>query len=156
MHTLRAGLLGATTSGAPSTAIALARGDDPLAAARAAGTLLGKPTLVRAAVAHVAISLGWTAVLARILPRRRPVAWGAAAGLGIAAVDLGVVGRRYPAVRALPQLPQYLDHVAFGVVVAVALRGWRSPPPGGRRTSPGPRRGGWGRARSVSRRASSA
>ncbi len=92
-----------------------------LEATRAAGTLLGAPTLPRAAVAHGVISLWWTAVLARLLPRRRRVVVGAAAGVGIAVLDLEVIGRRFPAVRALPKLPQYLDHVAFGVVVAVVL-----------------------------------
>ena len=150
MRPVAAGLLGATLSGAPSTFVALARGDDVLAAARAAGTLLGKPTLPRAVLAHVTISLGWAVVLDLVLPRRRPLAWGAGAGLGIAALDLGVVGRRFPAVRDLAPVPQVLDHVAYGVVVAVALRGWRWPRPAGGRTSPARRSAGWGRARSVS------
>ncbi|HVF76193.1 MAG TPA: hypothetical protein VM938_14240 [Acidimicrobiales bacterium] len=106
-------------SGLPSTVVAVVRGDDLLASSRAAGTLLGKPSLVRALVAHVGLSLGWTAVLGAVLPRRRRLLWGAAASVGIAAIDLGVVGRRFPAVRALPQVPQYLDHVAFGVAVAL-------------------------------------
>ena len=34
-----------------------------------------------------------------------------------AALDLGVVARRYPAIRALPQGPQWADHLLFGAVV---------------------------------------
>jgi hypothetical protein len=55
--------------------------------------------------------------------RRHPVVAGASAGLGIAALDLGVIAKRYPAVAALPQAPQWADHVAFGAVVGwVAAR----------------------------------
>lgn len=99
-----------------------------LEATRAAGTLLGAPTLPRAVVAHGAISLWWATVLARLLPRRRRVVWGAVAGLGIAVLDLELIGRRFPAVRALPRLPQYLDHVAFGAAVAVVLDSPEDPP----------------------------
>jgi hypothetical protein len=44
------------------------------------------------------------------------------AGLGIAALDLGVIGRRIPAIRALPQGRQWADHVAFGLTVGIVLR----------------------------------
>ncbi|MBX5440839.1 MAG: hypothetical protein IRZ32_04845 [Solirubrobacteraceae bacterium] len=128
---LRAGLLAAALSGAPSTLHALARGRSPLEAALAAGALVAggrRPAAVRLAAAvpvHLAISLGWAAVLDRVLPPRRRAAWGALAGLGIAALDLGVVGRRVPAIRALPQGPQVADHVAFGAIAGAAL----GPPP---------------------------
>ena len=46
---------------------------------------------------------------------------GAVAGLVIAAFDLGVVGRRYPAIKALPAIPQCGDHMAFGALVAASL-----------------------------------
>ena len=88
---------------------------------RAAGTMLGRWSLPRGLAAHVGITLWWTAVLAAVLPRRRPVVEGTVAGLAIAALDLEVVGRRYPAIRDLDALPQVLDHVAFGVVAATAL-----------------------------------
>lgn len=117
-------LVPAVVSGIPSTVVALLRGDDLLASSRAAGTLLGKPSLVRGAAAHMVLSWFWGRVLRAVLPRagKRRLLWGAAAGLGIAAVDLGVVARRwFPAVRALPQVPQYLDHVAFGVAVALTV-----------------------------------
>jgi hypothetical protein len=112
-----AGLL----SGAPSTVITLARRENVLDSTRAAGQLLGKRSLVRGGVAHVLITVFWTCVLALVLPRRRPVVEGVAAGLGIAALDLGVIARHYPAIRILDPVPQVLDHVAFGVVANVAL-----------------------------------
>lgn len=118
---LTAAAVAAVVSGAPSTLLALLRGRPVLEATRAAGTLLGAPTLPRALAAHGAISLWWAIVLARLLPRRRRVVWGAAAGVGISVLDLELIGRRFPAVRALPKLPQYLDHMAFGTAVAVVL-----------------------------------
>jgi hypothetical protein len=107
----------AVLSGAPSTAWALLTGQDVLASTRAAGTLLGAPSVVRGLAAHVAISAVWGAVLQRTT-RTRPQ--GAVAGLAIAALDLGVIGRRYPAIRRLPALPQVADHVAFGVIASGA------------------------------------
>jgi hypothetical protein len=124
---LRAGTFAAVLSGAPSTVHALATGRSPLDAVQAAGTLLlpdDAPPSARAAagvVAHGAISLGWGVVLAVVLPRRRPVGWGALAGLVIAGVDLGVLGRRRPRIRALPLVPQVADHVAFGALVGAVV-----------------------------------
>lgn len=118
---LTAAAAAAAVSGAPSTVLALVRGRPVLEATRAAGTLLGAPTLPRAMVVHATISLWWAVALAALLPHRRRAFWGAAAGLGIAVVDLELLGRRFPAVRALPRMPQYLDHVAFGAVVGVVL-----------------------------------
>ncbi|HYI61978.1 MAG TPA: hypothetical protein VEW93_09265 [Acidimicrobiales bacterium] len=123
----RAGLVASVVSGAPSTAWALAEGSDPLAAARAAGTLLPgrrhRPGLVAGAVAHGAVSAGWSLALGA-LARRRPVGplAGAAAGAAIAALDLGVLGRRWPAVAALPAGPQWADHLCFGAVFGLVLR----------------------------------
>jgi hypothetical protein len=127
---MKAGLVAAVVSGVPSTAYALATGRDPLEATKAAGTLLvgeRAPVLLQVAAAapvHLAISLGWAAVLERALPRERRVSWGVGGGLAIAALDLGVVGRRRPAIRALPLLPQFADHALFGAVVG-ALSGPR-------------------------------
>jgi hypothetical protein len=124
---LVAGAVAALLSGAPSTLHALATRSDPLEATLAAGTLLlprerRRPVLVLAAVpVHLALSLGWALVLAALLPRRRTVAWATLAGLAIAALDLGVVGRRVARIRALPQLPQVLDHVAYGAAVGAVL-----------------------------------
>lgn len=101
-------------------------GGDPWAATLAAGRmLLPRETrrgrlVVAATVAHGVLSLGWAAVLARLL--RRPSARsGAVAGVGIAALDLGLVGRRIPAIRALPPIPQVADHVLYGLAVAMVL-----------------------------------
>jgi hypothetical protein len=118
---LVAAVVAGTVSGAPSTIHALATGRSPFDAARAAGVLLGKRSLVRGAIAHGGITVFWTAVLASVVPPGREVAGGAAAAIGIHGLDMGVIGRRFPAIAELPQLPQLLDHVAFGAVVGAAL-----------------------------------
>jgi hypothetical protein len=125
---LAAGLVAAAASGIPSTTWTLARGGDVLEGARAAGTLLlprerRTPVLLAAAVpVHLALSVGWALVLARVIPPRAEPLWGVAGGLAIAALDLGVIGRRIPAIRALEQPPQWLDHAAYGLAVGVVLR----------------------------------
>lgn len=125
---LVAGAVAALLSGAPSTAHALATRTSPLEAALAAGTLLAprarRPAvlLLAAVPVHLALSLGWALLLAAVLPRRRTVAWGAVGGLAIAALDLGLIGRRHPRIRALAPLPQILDHVAYGASVGAVLR----------------------------------
>jgi hypothetical protein len=125
---IAAGLAGATCSALPSTAWSLLRGDDVLDGARAAGAMLlprerRTPVLLAAAVpVHLALSFGWAAVMAVVLPRRAELAAGALGGLGIAALDLAVIGRRIPAIRALPQGRQWADHVAFGLAVGLVLR----------------------------------
>jgi hypothetical protein len=43
--------------------------------------------------------------------------------LVIAAIDLGVLARRWPRIRALPVLPQIADHVAYGATVGAILSG---------------------------------
>jgi hypothetical protein len=69
-------------------------------------------------VVHVIVSAWWAGVMAAVDRRRKlGVVGGAAVGLVIAAVDLGLVARRYPAIRELPMVPQVLDHVAFGAIV---------------------------------------
>jgi len=126
---LAAGALAGQVSGAPSTAYALATGRDPLEATLAAGSLLlpGETRqgrlLLAAGPVHLAISLGWALLLQRALPRRPTLLAGALAGLGIAALDIGVVGRRFPRIRALPLLPQLADHALYGATVAAVLRG---------------------------------
>ena len=123
---LLAGAVAGATSGTPSTAFALGTGRDPLEAVRAAGSMVGSPTLAAGAAVHTAISLSWGVVLAAALPRRRTIAWGLVAGGLIAALDLGLVARRFPPVRALPALPQVADHLAYGAVVGAVLSGCRS------------------------------
>ena len=124
-----AGVVAAAFSGVPSTAWAIVRGRDPLGAARAAGTLVPgcrrRPNLVGGVAAHLVISAVWTIAFAFVAGRRRQdwsAASGAAAGLAIAALDLGVVGRRYPAIAALPVGPQLADHAAFGALLGGAMR----------------------------------
>jgi hypothetical protein len=124
---LRAGAVAAVLSGLPSTVHAVVTGRSPLDAVRAAGTLLfpegasSSRLAVAGVAAHGAISLAWGEVLAAILPRRRPVLWGACAGLVIAGIDLGVLGGRWPRIRALPLLPQLADHVVYGALVGGVL-----------------------------------
>jgi hypothetical protein len=124
---LVAALVGAVVSGVPSTAIALARGDDPLEATLAAGAILlprerRRARLVAAAApVHLAVSLFWGVVLERVLPRRPTVAAGAAAGLVIAAIDLGLLAQPFPRVRSLPLGPQLADHVLYGATVGFVL-----------------------------------
>ncbi|MGH3104882.1 MAG: hypothetical protein ACRDN6_12385 [Gaiellaceae bacterium] len=129
---LAAGGVAAVLGGAPSTVHALATGADPLEATLAAGTLVlrhetRRGRLLLAGVpAHLAISLGWGVVLAVGLPRRCTTLAGAAAGLAVAALDLGLTGRRWPRLRALPRLPQVADHAAYGAVVGAVLTRRRS------------------------------
>ncbi len=87
------------------------------------------PLLLAAVPVHIGISLGWALVLARVLPRRGTVGWGAVAGLAIAALDLNVPGARTAAVRELVTWPQVADHVAFGVVVGVVVADLRGSQP---------------------------
>ncbi|RSM40773.1 hypothetical protein DMA12_26060 [Amycolatopsis balhimycina DSM 5908] len=113
-------------SGIPSTVHALLTGGDVLAATRAAGTLLpgrrDRPGIATGLIAHVAVSTFWTCVLATAVRRHRLGAGGGAvAGLAIAALDLGIAARAYPAVRALPRGPQILDHLVFGAVTGALL-----------------------------------
>ena len=124
---LAAGAVAALLSGAPSTLHALATRTSPLEATLAAGTLLAprssRPAvlLLAAVPVHLALSFGWALLLAAVLPRRRTIAWATLAGLGIAALDLGVVGPRFPRIRALALAPQVLDHVAYGATVGLVL-----------------------------------
>jgi hypothetical protein len=126
-----AGLAGAACSAIPSTTWTLLRGEDLLDGGRAAGAIVlprERRTAILLATAvpvHLGLSLGWGAVLAAVLPPRAEPAWGLAAAMGIAALDLAVIGRRIPAIRALPQGRQWADHAAYGVAVGVALRAAR-------------------------------
>jgi hypothetical protein len=118
---LVAGGVAAVVSGIPSTVHALAKRIPLSASTAAAGTLLGKASIIRGLVAHAALSIAWAAALARVLPRRHRIAAGALGGAAIAALDLGVFARHYPAIRALPHGPQWADHVLFGATVGAVL-----------------------------------
>ncbi|MBA3428498.1 MAG: hypothetical protein H0U07_08005 [Actinobacteria bacterium] len=122
---IRAGAWGATLSGLPSTLYALATGRDPLEATKAAGSMLlprerrTLPLVAAAIPVHLTLSFGWAFVLEQA--GRPGLARGAAAGLAIAALDLGLVGPRFARVRALPLGPQIVDHLAYGAIVGFAL-----------------------------------
>lgn len=115
----------AALSGAPSTVHAIATGRDPLEATKAAGAILlpaetrTLPLVVAAVPVHLALSLGWALAYERA--GIRGVLRGAAAGLAIAALDLGVIGRHLPRIRALPTVPQLADHLVYGAVVGAML-----------------------------------
>lgn len=122
--------LAAVLSGVPSTLHAFIKGRGLRAAAayvydatRAVGTLVppGRPGFGRGAVVHLAISTLCGEALARTLPTGHSAEWGAAAGLAIGVVNVGVIGRSFPAIRGLPLLPQLADNMMFGAVFAVTL-----------------------------------
>ncbi len=125
---LAAGTAGAVLSGVPSTAVTLLRGESLLDGATAAGSILlpaerrMAPLVAAAVPVHLALSLGWAAVLSALLPRRVTVPAAVAAGLAIAALDLELIGRAFPRIRALPQGRQWADHVAYGLAVGVVVR----------------------------------
>ncbi len=125
LRLLRAAFYAAALSGIPSTAHALATGRDPLEATYAAGTIVlpGERShgrlLAVAVPLHLGLSLAWTVALDRA--GARTAFRGAVAGVAIAALDLGVLGRRFPRVRALPLVPQLADHVAFGAIAGHLL-----------------------------------
>jgi hypothetical protein len=84
-------------------------------------TLSGLPSTLHALVARRSVRAAGAAGLARTLPRRHAVAWGAAGGLVIGIVNVGVIGRAFPAIRALPLAPALADNVAFGILFALAV-----------------------------------
>lgn len=127
---IEATLVAATLSGVPSTVHALYKGRTLRSGAvyvydatSAVGTLVppGRPGFVRGAVVHLAISMLCGEALARTLPREHCVEWGAAAGLMIGVVNVGVIGRRFPAIRSLPLVPQLADNMTFGALFAMTL-----------------------------------
>jgi hypothetical protein len=110
----------------------LIRGENVLDGARAAGAMVrpGEPrTAVLVAIAapvHLAISLGWAAVMAAALPRGGEPACGVVGGMVIATLDLALIGRRIPSIATLPQGRQWADHAAYGLAVGLVLRGRRT------------------------------
>jgi hypothetical protein len=127
-----AGLVGAVCSAIPSTVWSLMRGDDVLEGARAAGAMVlpnERRTVVLVAIAtpvHLAISLGWAAVMAVGLPRGGEPARGVVGAMAIATLDLALIGRRIPSIAALPQGRQWADHAAYGLAVGLVLRARRA------------------------------
>jgi hypothetical protein len=129
---MAAGLAGAACSAIPSTVWSLVRGEDVLEGGRAAGAMVlphERRTAVLLAVAtpvHLAISLGWAAVMAIALPHGGEPARGVLGGILIATLDLTLIGRRIPSIAALPQGRQWADHAAYGLTVGLVLRARRS------------------------------
>ena len=111
-----------------------------LASTRAVGRVVrprpasGASLVLAGGAAHVAISLGWGVTLAAVLPRRRTILAGMLAGVVIAVVDVGLIGRHLPSIHALDRKLQLLDHVAYGAVVGAVLSRRRSA---GRGRGPG-------------------
>ena len=125
---LPAGAAGAILSGIPSTTVTLLRRESLLDGATAAGSILlpserrTLPLLAAAVPVHLALSFGWAAVLSVVVPRRATLPGAVAGGLAIAALDLELVGRAFPRIRALPQGRQWADHVAYGLAVGAVVR----------------------------------
>ena len=119
-------------SGVPSTLWTVLEGGDPAEGGRALGQVLlprerrTLVLLVAGAPVHLALSLGWAGVLAAVLPARGEPLYGMLGGLAIAGLDLAVLGRFFPPIRALPQGRQWADHAAFGLSVGVVLRARRT------------------------------
>jgi hypothetical protein len=124
-------MAGAVVSGIPSTLYTVLEGGDPLEGGRALGQVLLPRSertlvlLVAGAPVHLALSLGWAGVLGAVLPERAEPAVATLGGLGIAALDLALLGRFFGPIAALPQGRQWADHVAFGLTVGVVLRATR-------------------------------
>jgi hypothetical protein len=125
---VRAGLAGAVVGAAPSTVHALLTGRDLREATAAAGSIVlpreqrERRLLVLGAGVHVVVSVAWGVTFAAVLPRGHTARAGAVAGLTVAALDLGLIGRHMDRIAALPLLPQVLDHVVYGTTVGVVLR----------------------------------
>jgi hypothetical protein len=129
--TLTAGLAGAVWSGLPSTVWTLLERGDPAEAGRAVGKVLLPREertwvlLVAGAPVHLALSVGWAGVLARVLPEHHEACLGVVGGLAIAGLDLVVLGRFFGPIAALPQGRQWADHAAFGLTVGLVLQNRR-------------------------------
>src|SRR5581483_4011395 len=121
---LEGALVASVLSGGPSMMHALWTSRSParviryaLDATRAIGTLVppGRPGLVTGVAVHGVISLAAGEALGVVVPEHRSVVWAGLVGLVMGAVNVGIIGRRYPAIRSLPLGPQLADNMAFGV-----------------------------------------
>lgn len=76
-----------------------------------------------AAVVHPAVSLFWSVVLWRTLPRRATLEWAMLAAVLIGLLDLKVIAPAFfPAVAALGFWPQMADHLAWGAVFGLTVQ----------------------------------
>jgi len=113
--------------GLPSTTLAALQGRPVVAygldTTRRVGVLVPpfRRGFARGVLAHAVISVVAGEVLAATLPRPRSIAWGAAAGLVMGIVNVGVIGRRIPAIAELPLAPQLADNIAFGMIFAAIV-----------------------------------
>ena len=128
-HLFLAWLLATVFSGVPSTLYALAMGNDPLEATRAAGAMLLPyeqdtwTLFAAAAIVHPAISVFWAAVFGALLPRQRTAMWAVVGAAAIAVLDLRVIAPAFfPAVAALAFWPQFADHLAWGALFGATLQ----------------------------------
>ena len=122
-------LLATLFSGAPSTLHALATGADALEATRAAGTMLLGPAasqaalIAAAAVVHPLVSLFWTGVFGRLLPRRHVLVLALLGAALVALLDLRLIAPLFfPEVAALPFWPQFADHLMWGALLGATLQ----------------------------------
>jgi hypothetical protein len=126
---LEATLAASVLGGAPSLLNALTRDGVRgawrygLDATSAIGCLVppGRRSLLAGTGAHAAISMAAGQVFGRFLPRRHSVLWAAGGGAVMGLVGVGVIGRRFPAIRALSFGPQIADNIAFGIVFAAVV-----------------------------------
>jgi len=134
---LVAGLVAWPCSEVPSVAHAAWTGASWRRTDEAAGALVlpheEAPDVLRrtGTALRVAVALNWGVVLSRWLDRRHPVRHGAAVGGALFAFQYVLLGRRRPAVRALPPLPQLADQVVFGAAAGAVLSTRRRARSGG-------------------------
>jgi len=82
--------------------------------------------LVAATPVHLAISMGWAAVLATALPRGREPAWGIVGGMVIATLDLVLIGRRIPSsAHGIPTSTRLISHASQTASPASTSDPWR-------------------------------
>ena len=101
---LEATAVASVLAGTPSLAAALSREGVVgtwhygVRATRAIGVLVppGRPNLVGGVLAHFGISAAVGEVFGRFLPVRHSIAWGAAGGVVMGLVNVGLIGRRFP------------------------------------------------------------
>src|SRR6516165_6246684 len=119
---VEATLIAAAFSGLPSTVHASVKQHSLRSAAayvydttRAVGTLVppGRPGFGRGVVAHLAISALCGETLGRTLPRDQSAARGPAAGFLIGVINVGVIGRSFPAISRRPRKDRHLVTVVI-------------------------------------------
>ena len=79
--------------------------------------------IAAAAVVHPAVSLFWSVILWRTLPRRATLEWALLAAVLIGLLDLKVIAPAFfPAVAALDFWPQMADHLAWGALFGLTVQ----------------------------------